>query len=173
MESYTQITTRIIDEIKPLFAGSESIRIHGDCHTGNLIYRPGESFYLIDFDDMAIGPPVQDFWMLLPGPLDESFVAVDLLLEGYETFRPFDRTSLRLIEPLRAMRLSTIPPGARIRWLRMGPPPLCPISVRASIGSQRLMTSLTSWNGSERAGSQAAMICFRREGKPGGIRGKV
>ena len=42
--------------------------------------------------------------MLLPGPLDESFVAVDLLLEGYETFRPFDRSSLRLIEPLRAMR---------------------------------------------------------------------
>ena len=104
MGSYTKITTRIIDEIQPLFAGSESIRIHGDCHTGNLIYRPGESFYLIDFDDMAIGPPVQDFWMLLPGPLDESFVAVDLLLEGYETFRPFDRSSLRLIEPLRAMR---------------------------------------------------------------------
>jgi Ser/Thr protein kinase RdoA (MazF antagonist) len=104
MGSYTQITTRIIKEIEPLFAHSESIRIHGDCHSSNLIYRPGESFFLIDFDDMAIGPPVQDFWMLLPGPLDESFVAVDLLLEGYETFRPFDRSSLRLIEPLRAMR---------------------------------------------------------------------
>jgi Ser/Thr protein kinase RdoA (MazF antagonist) len=104
MGAYTRITDTIIAEIEPLFAHSESIRIHGDCHSGNLIYRPGESFYLIDFDDMAIGPPVQDFWMLLPGPLDECFVEVDLLLEGYEAFRPFDRTSLRLIEPLRAMR---------------------------------------------------------------------
>ena len=53
---------------------------------------------------MAMGPPVQDIWMLLPGDLDESFVELDLFLEGYETFRPFDRRSLRLIEPLRAMR---------------------------------------------------------------------
>ena len=42
--------------------------------------------------------------MLLPGPYEDSFVEVDLLLEGYETFRHFDRSSLRLIEPLRAMR---------------------------------------------------------------------
>ena len=104
MGAYAQITSRIIAEIQPLFANSEFIRIHGDCHSGNLIYRPGESFYLIDFDDMAIGPPVQDFWMLLPGPYEDSFVEVDLLLEGYETFRHFDRSSLRLIEPLRAMR---------------------------------------------------------------------
>jgi Ser/Thr protein kinase RdoA (MazF antagonist) len=102
--SYTRITTEIIEEIQPLFANSESIRIHGDCHPSNLIYRPGESFYLIDFDDMVVGPPVQDFWMLLPGPLEDAFVEVDLLIEGYETFRRFDRSSLRLIEPLRAMR---------------------------------------------------------------------
>ncbi len=101
---YTESTARIIEAIEPLFAKTEAIRIHGDCHSSNLIYRPGESFFLIDFDDMAIGPPVQDFWMLLPGPLNDSFSEVELLLEGYETFRPFDRSSLRLIEPLRAMR---------------------------------------------------------------------
>ena len=101
---YTQITTEIIEAIAPLFAGRETIRIHGDCHAGNLIHRPGESFFLIDFDDMVVGPPVQDFWMLLPGTLADAFVETDLLLEGYETFRPFDRASLRLIEPLRAMR---------------------------------------------------------------------
>lgn len=101
---YTQAAGQIIAAIEPLFARSEAIRIHGDCHSSNLIYRPGESFYLIDFDDMAVGPPVQDFWMLLPGTLEDAFVEVDLLLEGYETFRPFDRSGLRLIEPLRAMR---------------------------------------------------------------------
>ncbi len=94
----------IITEITPLFEGTRPIRIHGDCHFANIIHRPGESFYLIDFDDMATGPPVQDIWMLLPGTLDEAFVEMDILLEGYEMFRPFDRRSLRLIEPLRAMR---------------------------------------------------------------------
>ena len=101
---YLSVTTEIIREIEPLFAGCETMRLHGDCHTGNLIYRPDESFYLIDFDDMVIGPPVQDLWMLLPGRIEDSYVAAELLLEGYETFRRFDRSSLRLIEPLRAMR---------------------------------------------------------------------
>ena len=98
------VVEEIIAETTPLFAGQRQIRIHGDCHFSNIIYRPGESFYLIDFDDMAMGPPVQDIWMLLPGTLDEAFVEMDLLLEGYETFLPFDRRSFRLIEPLRAMR---------------------------------------------------------------------
>jgi Ser/Thr protein kinase RdoA (MazF antagonist) len=102
--AYEQVTAAIVDEITPLFARAESIRIHGDCHRGNIIDRPGESLHLIDFDDMAVGAPVQDFWMLLPGTLADSAVEADLLIEGYETFRPFDRTSLRLIEPLRAMR---------------------------------------------------------------------
>lgn len=94
----------IIDDILPLFADAESIRIHGDCHFSNVIMRPGESFFLIDFDDMAMGTPVQDIWMLLPGGVEDAFVELDLFLEGYETFRHFDRRTLRLIEPLRAMR---------------------------------------------------------------------
>lgn len=95
---------QIIAEISPLFTTVEKIRIHGDCHFSNIIHRPGESFYVIDFDDMAMGPPVQDVWMLLPGGLDQSYVELDYFLEGYETFRSFDRRTLRLIEPLRAMR---------------------------------------------------------------------
>jgi Ser/Thr protein kinase RdoA (MazF antagonist) len=47
---------------------------------------------------------VQDFWMLLPGGWEDSRAEIELFLEGYEMFRPFDRGSLRLIEPLRAMR---------------------------------------------------------------------
>ena len=53
---------------------------------------------------MAVGPAVQDLWMLLPGRRKDSRPELDALLEGYETFRDFDRRSLRLIEPLRAMR---------------------------------------------------------------------
>jgi Ser/Thr protein kinase RdoA (MazF antagonist) len=101
---FRELTDTLIDEISPMFRGIEMICIHGDCHVSNLIYRPGESFYIIDFDDMAIGPPVQDFWMLLPGYRGDSLAEIDIFLEGYETFRRFDRRTLQLIGPLRAMR---------------------------------------------------------------------
>jgi Ser/Thr protein kinase RdoA (MazF antagonist) len=101
---FRELAETLLGEIEPLFRGVEMLRIHGDCHLSNLIHRPGESFFLIDFDDMAVGPPVQDFWMLLPGHRGESLAEIALFLEGYETFRPFDRRTLRLIGPLRAMR---------------------------------------------------------------------
>ncbi|MEI6211211.1 MAG: serine/threonine protein kinase [bacterium] len=90
--------------ITPLFAGVPLLRIHGDCHRGNILHRPGEAFHLIDFDDMALGPTVQDIWMLLPGHPRESLTELDALAEGYEMFRPFDWDGLRLVESLRAMR---------------------------------------------------------------------
>lgn len=101
---FQQLTEQLIEQISPHFQNTESIRIHGDCHFSNIIHRPDESFYLIDFDDMAMGPPVQDLWMLLPALPEDSLNEIDLFLEGYEVFRPFDRRSLDLIEPLRAMR---------------------------------------------------------------------
>jgi Ser/Thr protein kinase RdoA (MazF antagonist) len=101
---FKDLTDSLINEISPLFDKAGMIRIHGDCHFSNLIYRPGESFYIIDFDDMVMGPPVQDFWMLLPGHREDSLAEIELFLEGYEMFRDFDTASLRLIEPLRAMR---------------------------------------------------------------------
>ncbi|HEY5997759.1 MAG TPA: serine/threonine protein kinase [bacterium] len=101
---FRELTGAFIEESAPMFRGVEMIAIHGDCHVSNLIYRPGESFFIIDFDDMSVGPPVQDFWMLLPGYRGDSLAEIATFLEGYETFRPFDRRTLRLIGPLRAMR---------------------------------------------------------------------
>ena len=103
-KQYVQIVEETIELISPLFSDQKLIRIHGDLHHQNLIYRPGESFYLIDFDDMSNGPPVQDIWMLLPGRLRDCVQEMDAFLDGYERFSTFDRSSLLLIEPLRAMR---------------------------------------------------------------------
>jgi Ser/Thr protein kinase RdoA (MazF antagonist) len=103
-ERFRELTETLITETAPLFRDTELIALHGDCHSANLIYRPDESFYIIDFDDMVIGPPVQDLWMLLPTVPEESLVEIDIFLEGYQTFRDFDLRSLKLIEPLRAMR---------------------------------------------------------------------
>jgi len=88
-----------------MFDGHESFLIHGDCHKGNLIHRPGEGIWLIDFDDICVGPPVQDLWMLLPGPAESSKKEIDWFLKGYRTFREFDMRSLELIPALRGMRL--------------------------------------------------------------------
>jgi len=101
---FENICAQILREISPFFTQTETIRLHGDCHFANLIHRPDQGFFLIDFDDMVNGPPVQDVWMLLPSYHQESLPELELFLEGYQTFRPFDRSSLRLIEPLRAMR---------------------------------------------------------------------
>lgn len=103
-KEYEETAIDVARLITPMFRGIDMIRIHGDCHQANIVHRPGESFYLIDFDDMAIGPAVQDFWMLLPDYGRKSLVEIDFFLEGYQTFREFDRRWLKLIEPLRAMR---------------------------------------------------------------------
>jgi len=103
-QEFSQLTQKLIERVAPLFAETEMICIHGDCHNANLIYRPDDSFYLIDFDDMVVGPPVQDLWMLLPTVPEDSLVEMDIFLEGYRVFRNFEPRSLQLIEPLRAMR---------------------------------------------------------------------
>jgi len=91
--------------IAPHFDGVGLQRIHGDCHRGNILDRPGEGLLLIDFDDMMRGPAVQDLWLLLPDRARSSRRELELILEGYEAFHPFEGSTLRLIEPLRLMRL--------------------------------------------------------------------
>lgn len=102
---FISLTNTLLDIITPLFNGIELQRIHGDCHAGNILERPGEGLMLIDFDDMAIGPRVHDLWLLLPGYLKESSKEMDLLIEGYNQFSHFNIKELKLIEPLRAMRM--------------------------------------------------------------------
>ncbi|MDD4734751.1 MAG: serine/threonine protein kinase [Kiritimatiellae bacterium] len=102
--AYEDIVQHMIGETAPLFDDVAMQRIHADCHAQNLIDRRDGTFYIIDFDDLAIGPPVQDLWMLLPGRIQDARSELDAFLDGYETFLEFDYASLRLIEALRAMR---------------------------------------------------------------------
>ena len=101
-----QFGTALLETIEPLFNGVETIRLHGDCQHTNVLERPDTGIFLIDFDDMMNGPPVQDLWMLLPGRREACPEELDQLLEGYTMFRAFDRRTLALIEPLRAMRMT-------------------------------------------------------------------
>ena len=104
-ERFIDIVFLGLDLIKPNFEGVKLQRIHGDCHRGNILDRVEEGLLIIDFDDMMMGSPVQDLWLLLPDRLDDSKQEVEEILRGYEQFKSFDRRTLSLIEPLRFMRM--------------------------------------------------------------------
>lgn len=92
-----------------------SLRLHGDSHAGNLLIRD-ELLHFVDLDDARNGPAVQDLWMFLSGERANQIAQLDALLEGYETFCEFDRSSLYLIEPLRALRMLHYMAWLTQRW---------------------------------------------------------
>ncbi len=100
---YRSLVESIVAIYRERAAGVPLQPIHGDCHAGNLL-RDGDRWFFLDFDDMVIGPAVQDVWMLLPGRDAEAARQRALLVDAYRTFRPFDDRWLELIEPLRAFR---------------------------------------------------------------------
>ncbi len=100
-DTYRARTKALADLIDARFAALEPltrIRLHGDCHAGNVLWTDSGPHF-VDLDDARMGPAVQDLWMLAPSPR-----ALDLLLEGYGAFRDFDFRELALVEPLRIMR---------------------------------------------------------------------
>lgn len=102
---YEDCAGELLEAIAPIFDESIYTRIHGDMHAANLMRRPGtKGIFLIDFDDMAFGPPVQDLWMLLPDIVENSERELRYLLHGYRQLREFDQESLDWVEALRAMR---------------------------------------------------------------------
>lgn len=91
-------------------------RVHGDMHVGNLLWTPDAGPHFVDLDDACTAPAVQDLWMLLPGERSVSGRALACLLEGYTTFCDFDERELRLIEPLRTVRLLHYSAWLARRW---------------------------------------------------------
>lgn len=91
-----------------------ALRLHGDAHAGNVLVR--HEPFMVDLDDCVTGPAVQDIWMLAAGQLAEPERELELVLEGYETFRGFDRNELRLIEPLRTLRMIQYTAWLARRW---------------------------------------------------------
>ncbi len=107
---------RAIAEIADMLAiGVATHRVHGDLHLGNVLFRDGE-LRVLDFDDLITGPAVQDLWLALPGRGQEVDRQRQILLAGYERFRSFDRSTLRLIEPLRGLRLVRYAGWLARRW---------------------------------------------------------
>jgi Ser/Thr protein kinase RdoA (MazF antagonist) len=98
-----------------MLAGVAVLRLHGDLHLGNVLEREGE-LRLLDFDDCRLGPAVQDLWLALPGRDATSDALRAHLLDGYRTFRDFDAAELRLVEPLRGLRMAQYALWLAKRW---------------------------------------------------------
>lgn len=96
--------------------GVATIRLHGDCHPGNILWTPDQGPHFVDLDDARSGPAVQDLWMLVSGDRAQRGGQLSALVEGYEQFREFNRAELALIEPLRTLRLIHYSAWLARRW---------------------------------------------------------
>ncbi|HEY2928205.1 serine/threonine protein kinase [Piscinibacter sp.] len=90
------------------------IRLHGDCHAGNVLWTD-DGPHFVDLDDAMNGPAMQDLWMLLGDP-GENRAQWRALLAGYEAFMDFDERELALVEPLRTLRIVHYGAWLARRW---------------------------------------------------------
>ena len=101
--AFFAILNPVITAASSAYKATDVIRLHGDCHPGNILWRDGPTF--VDLDDCRMGPAIQDLWMMLSGDRQQQLLQLDTLIEAYEEFQPFNTNQLALIEPLRAMRM--------------------------------------------------------------------
>ncbi len=112
--AFFTILDQVIELTKTLYQPGKLIRLHGDCHAGNILWRDGPMF--VDLDDSRMGPAVQDLWMMLNGDRTQQQMQLETLIESYEEFCEFDSKELTLIEPLRAMRMVHYMAWLSDRW---------------------------------------------------------
>ncbi|WP_204352662.1 serine/threonine protein kinase [Salinicola halophilus] len=116
-----QAYERTLDALAPLmqaraWPASALQRVHGDCHLGNMLGRD-DRFALVDFDDCAMAPAIQDLWMLLTAQTPEEWqMQLSEVIEGYEESIEFDRRELEWIETLRTLRLIRHTAWLTARW---------------------------------------------------------
>lgn len=118
---YAGVSQQALDLVAAQYdrGAHHSLRLHGDCHEGNVLWTDSIDNvgpHFVDFDDSRMGPAVQDFWMLLGAGRSEQTERLADLLEGYEDFAEFDRRELALIEPLRTLRLMHYAAWIARRW---------------------------------------------------------
>ena len=118
-DRYASVSGALLEQVEQVFqevGAVREIRIHGDCHIGNLLWNE-RGPVLVDLDDCAMGPRMQDLWMMLSGSGAEQQHQWSELLEGYQQFGEFDFREVRLIEPLRSLRMLHHAAWVTHRWL--------------------------------------------------------
>ena len=120
-EVYFGVVDQALEGVRHCFARAgkvASLRLHGDCHAGNVLWVEGEGGgpFFVDFDDSRMGPAIQDLWMLLSGERADQVRQLADVLAGYEDFFEFDSRELHLVEALRTLRLIHYAGWLARRW---------------------------------------------------------
>jgi Ser/Thr protein kinase RdoA (MazF antagonist) len=82
--------------------GVRAIRLHGDCHVGNVLWTE-DGPHFVDFDDSRM-------------EREEQQAQMNDILKGYEDFAEFDSRELYLVEALRTLRLIHYAAWLARRW---------------------------------------------------------
>lgn len=116
--AYRSVTAELLARLQEkmdVVGALNLIRLHGDCHPGNVLWTE-QGPHFVDLDDCMTGPAVQDLWMLISGSRAEMAQQFTELLEGYTQFADFDYRELSLIEVLRTLRLMNYAAWLARRW---------------------------------------------------------
>ena len=128
-----------LDSVNPCL-----LRIHADCHLGNVLWRD-DMPHFVDFDDTRMGPAIQDLWMLLSGDEESRRLQMQKILVGYRDFREFDLAELRLIEPLRTLRMMHQAAWLARRWDDPAFPRAFPFFNTPNYWSQHILELKEQW----------------------------
>ena len=116
--AYRTLSQDLLLQISAIFAGAGNIRqlrLHGDCHPGNILWSE-HGPHFVDLDDCRTGPAIQDIWMLISGDRNDMQAQLIDIIEGYNQFYDFDPRELQLIEPLRTLRIMHYAAWLARRW---------------------------------------------------------
>ena len=116
--AYSTLTSDLLQAVSAIYSevkAGDMIRLHGDCHVGNILWRD-DTAHFVDLDDCCTAPAIQDLWMFLSG--DRAYRQLQLaeLIEGYGEFCDFDPRQLRWLEALRTLRLTHYAAWLARRW---------------------------------------------------------
>jgi Ser/Thr protein kinase RdoA (MazF antagonist) len=118
LEAWKAVTEQALQGVEHCYARAgavRNIRLHGDCHPGNILWTP-DGPHFVDLDDARTGPAIQDLWMLLSGERATMNRQLSDVLAGYEDFMELDRRELHLLEALRTLRLIHYSAWIARRW---------------------------------------------------------
>jgi Ser/Thr protein kinase RdoA (MazF antagonist) len=117
-ERYAEVAGALVMAIEArsgLLEQARWLRVHGDCHAGNILWNSTGALF-VDFDDSLAAPAVQDMWMFCAGTTAQQQSEWSALLDGYEQFAHFDAAEAGLIESLRGMRMLNHAAWLAARW---------------------------------------------------------
>ncbi len=116
LDAYESVSSGVLGDLQTILADEyTTIRLHGDCHMGNVLWRDSTPHF-VDFDDARNGPAIQDLWMMLSGDAQEQSEQLRHILIGYRDFADLEYAQLRLIEPLRTLRMMYHAAWIARRW---------------------------------------------------------